>query len=211
MTLFGGKRAQKTALSVMQADETGQPGGSAPKAPMMARKTVGFETVIGANTTLHGELRTQADVRIDGTFEGTLEIEGNVLVGETGKVSADIHAKNVSVAGAVRGDISGKKVQILRSARVWGNISASAITTEEGAFIDGKLSMTQHEASVQTLAATTLPMPEAHEATPLQAATQTDQADDDLEIVEGEPVDENDETPSDADEDTPPKDKPSAL
>lgn len=148
----------------------------------LPRQPVGFETVIGSNSTLYGELRCQADVRIDGTFEGVLEIEGNVLVGDTGKVNADIHAKNVSVAGAVRGDISGKKVQLLRTARVWGNISASAITTEEGAFIDGKLTMVQHEAAPQNVQMASLPAPE-QEAPPKDG--------DELEVVEGEPVGED--------------------
>ncbi|HLA42228.1 MAG TPA: polymer-forming cytoskeletal protein, partial [Aggregatilineales bacterium] len=129
MSLFGGRKSEKASSN--KADDL------IPKpktTPPVTRQPVGFETVLGSNSTLLGELRSQADVRLDRTFEGTLEIEGNVLVGETGKVNADIHAKNVSVAGAVRGDISGKKVQLLRTARVWGNISASAITTEEGAF-----------------------------------------------------------------------------
>lgn len=86
----------------------------------IARQPVGFETILGAGATLKGDLRSQGNVRLDGTFEGTLEIDGNVLVGEAAKITADINAKNVSIAGAVRGDVSGKKVQLLRTARVWG-------------------------------------------------------------------------------------------
>ena len=156
MSLFGGRKSQKLP------NEGGEPR-PAPKPSPLSRQPVGFDTVLGANTTLLGELRSQADVRLDGTFEGTLEIEGNVLVGETGKINADIHARNVSVAGAVRGDISGKKVQLLRTARVWGNINAAAITTEEGAFIDGKLTMVEHDASTQSLEIPSLPAPQEDE------------------------------------------------
>ena len=72
---------------------------------------------------------------------GTLEIGGNVLVGETAQINADINAKNISIAGAVRGNVNGKKVQLLRTGRIWGDIRATALTTEEGAFIDGKITM----------------------------------------------------------------------
>ncbi|GIK63829.1 MAG: hypothetical protein BroJett018_16230 [Chloroflexota bacterium] len=123
------------------------------------RQPVGFETVLGANSTLRGELRSQANVRLDGTFEGTLEIEGNVLVGETGKVTADINARNVVIAGAVRGNVSGNKVQLLKTSRVWGDIHATAITTEEGAFIDGKITMVRHDASIQSFEPASLPEP----------------------------------------------------
>jgi len=176
MGFFSSRRAQPPK------DETPSEPNLPQTGALTARQPVGFETVIGSNSTLYGELRCQSDVRIDGTFEGTLEIEGNVLVGESGKINADIHAKNVSVAGAVRGDISGKKVQLLRTARVWGNITASAITTEEGAFIDGKLTMSQHTASTTQLEVNALPAPQ-------------DSSDDseleNLEVVEGEAVEDS--------------------
>lgn len=110
------------------------------------QQLVGFETVLGTNCSLEGKLSSKANVRLDGMFTGTLEIEGNVLVGETAKITADIHAKNVSIAGAVHGNVSGKKVQLLRTGRIWGDIQAAALTTEEGAFIDGKITMVSHEA-----------------------------------------------------------------
>jgi cytoskeletal protein CcmA (bactofilin family) len=124
-----------------------------------ARQPVTFETVLGSSATLKGDLKSQGNLRLDGTFEGTLEIDGNVLVGETAKVTADIHARNVSIAGAVRGNVSGKKVQLLRTARVWGNISATAISTEEGAFIEGKITMISHDAA-QAFDPSALPLPD---------------------------------------------------
>lgn len=105
------------------------------------RQPIGFETVLGANSVLDGTLESRANIRLDGVFTGTLKITGNVLVGETAEINADINAKNVSIAGVVKGNVSGKKVQLLRTAKVWGDISATALTTEEGAFIDGKISM----------------------------------------------------------------------
>lgn len=121
------------------------PTGSERKPTMTvsAQQPVGFETVLGANSVLEGHLHSSANVRLDGNFTGTLEITGNVLVGETARINADINARNISIAGAVRGNVSGKKVQILRTGRVWGDIHAQALTTEEGAFIDGKITMTR--------------------------------------------------------------------
>ena len=115
--------------------------------PIAAPQPVGFETVLGANCSMEGVLQSRANVRLDGVFTGTLEIEGNVLVGETAKINADIDAKNISIAGAVRGNVTGKKVQLLRTGRIWGDIRALALTTEEGAFIDGKITMVGHQAS----------------------------------------------------------------
>lgn len=108
---------------------------------------IGFATVLGPHSQMSGSLYCEANVRLDGSFSGEMKIGGNVLVGETARISADIHARNVSVAGAVRGNIHGRKVQLLRTSRVWGDIEATALTTEEGAFIDGKITMVSHEAA----------------------------------------------------------------
>jgi cytoskeletal protein CcmA (bactofilin family) len=140
-----------------ESDSESDPPAASPN-HVSVHHPIGFETILGENATLKGELRSQGNTRLDGTFEGTLEIDGNVLVGETGKITADINAKNVSIAGAVRGNVSGKKVQLLRTARVWGDITAAAISTEEGAFIDGKITMVSHEAA-QAFDPATLPPP----------------------------------------------------
>jgi cytoskeletal protein CcmA (bactofilin family) len=139
MSFFGTRRQSETSPEPVSKKP------ELPQGPVAPQPVVGFETVLGANSTLEGTLRSSANIRLDGVFTGTLEITGNVLVGETAKITADINARNISIAGAVRGNISGKKVQLLRTGRVWGDIHAAALTTEEGAFIDGKITMAPPE------------------------------------------------------------------
>ena len=125
-----------------------EPEESAPVMP--AGRTVGFDTVIGSNTQFDGAFVSSGNVRMDGKFSGSLQVSGNILVGESASVEADINARNVSIAGTVRGNVTGNKVQLLRTGRIWGDISASALTTEEGAFIDGKITMVGHAATRPT-------------------------------------------------------------
>jgi cytoskeletal protein CcmA (bactofilin family) len=140
MSFFGSRRQIESPVEPV-IEKTHLPELTAPSSP------IGFETVLGANSTFEGSFHTNANVRIDGAFTGTLEINGNLLVGETANIKADVNARNISIAGAVRGNVTGKKVQLLRTGRVWGDIRATALTTEEGAFIDGKITMIGHEAS----------------------------------------------------------------
>ena len=139
-SFFGSRR--KSDEPEEQTEPTPPPRSiQAPRPPAPTSQPLGFETVLGASSILEGKLKSDGNIRLDGTFNGTLEITGNVLVGETAKIEADIDAKNVSIAGAVRGNVTGNKIQILRTGRVWGDITATALTTEEGAFIDGKIAM----------------------------------------------------------------------
>ena len=146
-------------------------------------RPVGFDTVIGSNTSFEGSFVSSGNVRMDGQFAGSLEISGNILVGESADIHADINARNISIAGTVRGNITGSKVQLLRTGRIWGDINASALTTEEGAFIDGKITMVGHSA--------TRPPTDAeraeHEAI-LDSMTDADETD---AVIEAELVAEN--------------------
>jgi cytoskeletal protein CcmA (bactofilin family) len=152
-------------------------------APALPAQPIGFETVLGANSVLEGTLTSGGNVRLDGTFTGTLDITGNILVGETAKINANVDARNISIAGAVRGNVTGNKVQILRTGRVWGDIVAKALTMEEGAFIDGKITMSGHSASNPTADAP------ADEKTPIDDA-------------EGADADAEDDTTTADDDDT---------
>ena len=133
MSIFGNRRQTELPAPALE-----------PK-PLVLTSTssamIGFETVLGRNSVLEGSFRCSANVRIDGVFSGQLEITGNMLVGETARITADINARNISIAGTVNGNVNGRKVQILRTGRVKGDIRATALTTEEGAFIDGKITM----------------------------------------------------------------------
>lgn len=131
--------ANRRGQSETEAQET------APEVP--SGRPVGFDTVIGSNTSFEGSFVSSGNVRMDGQFAGSLEVSGNILVGESADIHADINARNISIAGTVRGNISGNKVQLLRTGRIWGDISAAALTTEEGAFIDGKITMIGHSAT----------------------------------------------------------------
>lgn len=163
----------------------------------LTQQPIGFESVLGVHSKMEGNLESHANIRLDGEFTGTLKITGNVLVGEHATINADINGKNISIAGAVRGNVSGKKVQLLRTARVWGDITATALSTEEGAFIDGKISMTSAEPEPEeTVLEPT--EPESIETVVPLSTTETDDAD--TAIVSRKEFNEQGKAEADADE-----------
>ena len=108
--------------------------GTKPAAPVDK-----IETVIGASANFSGHLQADGGIRIDGTIEGTIETAGNVFVGEGAKVLADTIARNISVAGAVKGNINATgRLEILASGRVWGDITVASLTIEEGGMFRGQ-------------------------------------------------------------------------
>jgi len=102
-------------------------------------------SVLGAGINWTGKLSGKGGVRIEGIFEGQIAINGLVVVGETGKVTCeDVRANTVIVAGAVNGGITAEKLEIRSTGRVWGNVTVTAFSTEEGAFLRGQVTMEDH-------------------------------------------------------------------
>jgi len=90
---------------------------------------------------MQGTIQSDGGIRIDGVFQGDLETTGNLIIGESAKVVAEIEAHNVSVAGAVKGNISGNKVEILETGRVWGDLTVNSLLLNEGAYLRGQTMM----------------------------------------------------------------------
>lgn len=101
-----------------------------------------IENVIGPTATFIGELKCDGGVRIDGVFQGSLETMGNVIIGETAKVAADIVGRNISISGAVKGNINAMgRLEILSTGLVWGDIEVASFLIDEGGVFSGRSDM----------------------------------------------------------------------
>jgi cytoskeletal protein CcmA (bactofilin family) len=101
-----------------------------------------IENVIGPTATFIGELKCDGGVRIDGVFQGTLETMGNVIIGETAKVAADIVGRNISISGAVKGNINAMgRLEILATGLLWGDIEVASFLIDEGGVFSGRSDM----------------------------------------------------------------------
>ena len=111
-----------------------------PSAPVPPIERV--TSVLGPGINWQGNLRGSGGVRIEGTFEGEVAVNGLIVVGETGRVTCEnMRANTVVVAGAVRGNITAEKLEIRSTGRVWGDVTVVAFSTEEGAFLRGQICM----------------------------------------------------------------------
>lgn len=99
-------------------------------------------SVVADGLSLGGRLTGAGGIRIEGAFDGEIELEGLLVIGPTGRVTTkQLRAKRVIVAGALRGDILAERVDIRATGRVWGDVITTSMATEEGAFLRGNIQM----------------------------------------------------------------------
>ncbi len=116
-----------------------RPGG---RATEIREVTEQVDSILGSGVAWQGTLTGTGGIRIDGAFDGEIALRGLVVIGEQGRVTCKhIRAATVIVAGSVKGDITAGKVEIASTGRVWGDVVTTSFSTEEGAFLRGRITM----------------------------------------------------------------------
>jgi len=98
---------------------------------------------LGPTLNIKGELSSNEDLIIEGQFQGKLDLKNhNLLVEQAGKVDADIHARNITIKGKVKGNIfASGKVYIQKEGQMIGDVSTSRISILDGAQFKGSVKM----------------------------------------------------------------------
>ena len=98
--------------------------------------------IITAGTLIKGDISASGDFRLDGTLEGNIQLNGKLVVGDSGVVNGNILCVNANIIGTVNGNLSVKELLSLHSsARVRGDILINKLSIEPGAVFTGKCRM----------------------------------------------------------------------
>jgi len=108
---------------------------------MFGKKETTLMTVIGADSSLRGELQSKGTVRIDGTFDGNIQADW-VIVGESGLIRGDVMSRGTTVGGKVEGSIRcSESAEITPKGQVRGDISTPKLSIGEGGLFEGRSHM----------------------------------------------------------------------
>lgn len=110
--------------------------------------------IINHGTLIKGDITATGDFRLDGTLEGNIQLNGKLVVGDTGIVNGNILCMNANIIGTVNGNLSVKELLSLHAtARVKGDILINKLSIEPGAVFTGKCCMLDEVRKQQQLAA----------------------------------------------------------
>ena len=99
-------------------------------------------TLIGAGTTLKGDISSSSDLRIDGTVIGNVQSSSKIIIGANGVVDGDITGNQADIVGKVSGNIRAKELlQLKGECEVSGNLYAGKLQVEPTATFNGQCHM----------------------------------------------------------------------
>jgi cytoskeletal protein CcmA (bactofilin family) len=98
--------------------------------------------LIGAGTVVEGDIKSNGDIRIDGTVYGAVISKAKVVIGGTGVIEGDVTSQNADVSGSIRGKTTVSELLFLKaSANVMGDIVTGKLVVEVGATFTGSCNM----------------------------------------------------------------------
>ena len=108
----------------------------------MEENTSVATTIIGAGTTIVGDIESNGDIRIDGTLKGNLNGKAKILIGTEGVVEGNMNANYADIQGKITGNIKVNDLLLLRGrAKIDGDIYAGKLQVGPTVSFNGKCHM----------------------------------------------------------------------
>ncbi len=105
-------------------------------------KPTGTTSVLSKKVKIEGDIRGDEDFRVEGHFKGTIKVAGDIFVGQSGIVEADVEADNIVIQGRITGNVLARKqLEIQSSGQLLGDCRAKSIDIREGAIFEGRSNM----------------------------------------------------------------------
>ncbi|MBK5209312.1 MAG: polymer-forming cytoskeletal protein [Flavobacteriaceae bacterium] len=98
--------------------------------------------VVGKNTSIVGDVKSEGDFRIDGSVEGTVKTAGRVVIGALGCVNGKIICDNADIEGTFSGELLVNNLLTLKAtAKISGEVIISKLLVEPGAEFNATCTM----------------------------------------------------------------------
>jgi cytoskeletal protein CcmA (bactofilin family) len=104
------------------------------KNPKSYTDLLGKTNRIVEGTTIHGDIVSPADFRLDGHLVGNFQSKGKIVIGPAGSIKGDISCKNADIEGRFEGKIQVVEILNIKSkASIHGEVICGKLSVEPGA------------------------------------------------------------------------------
>ncbi len=98
------------------------------------------ESVIAAGISIEGKVQGVGHLRISGAFKGDVAVDGNLVIEVGAKLTGQVRATTITVAGELEGNIdAAKRVELLETGVIAGDVKAGSVTVAAGSRMRGQV------------------------------------------------------------------------
>ena len=106
----------------------------------------------GPGTTFQGRLEFQGTLRIDGDFQGEIESDGVLVVGEKARLTGEFQVRQLVLNGALNGRVTAQeKVVLHKTALLQSDVTTPTMEMHEKAVFNGTITMGAQESSTVSM------------------------------------------------------------
>jgi len=110
------------------------------------------DTIIGAGTLFVGEIQVKGTLRIDGRVEGKVICSGDVVVGESGAIEAEVRARAIKLGGTLKGNAYASGIlELVNTGKLYGDIEVGKLVISDGAVFQGQCKMQNSDSSASKI------------------------------------------------------------
>lgn len=107
-------------------------------------------SIIAAGMKVVGDCETDGTLRIEGSVTGTVRAGKAIVIGKDGLVDGHVVTQDAVIAGTVTGTVTAQsRLEVQGSARLDGEVAARRMQLEEGAVLNGKVTMGENVAEAR--------------------------------------------------------------
>jgi cytoskeletal protein CcmA (bactofilin family) len=122
-----------------RADDSGRSGG----------REISI-SIVATGMRIVGELATDGVLKVEGTVEGSIRADREVLVARGGVIEGDVYTRQAIVGGRVVGSIfADDRVEVQENSMVQGDIITKKLIVSEGGEVNGNVQMGEPKALEQ--------------------------------------------------------------
>src|SRR3984893_18735493 len=112
----------------------------------------GLRAFIDERSEIEGRYTFSGPVMLNGRFKDEISTTDTLIIGDKGVMNGDVRAGQVLISGEVVGNVSAaERVELKRTARVFGDVEAPVVVVEEGVLFEGHCRMTKVNPNAEAL------------------------------------------------------------
>ncbi|NLZ49236.1 MAG: polymer-forming cytoskeletal protein [Clostridiales bacterium] len=111
-----------------------------------------IDSLIGEQCKVVGDLSGKGLLKIDGSIEGNITWDDDVILGVLSTINGNLTCKNAIVAGKIHGNVvCNGSLSVEGSGKIVGDITIETLSVKEGGIINGNCSVVKKENHYETL------------------------------------------------------------